>query len=173
MTGRFDYRYELESIYRGMDRDLHQVVGQILPWYVFDNADTTTDSVYDVGSGDRVGRTWYDPLDVPTLSIIKVEANVPINKRGLYPVDTLNVVISPDALRLAGLDDILANPDLHAVDRLVYEGKVFGVEQIRVRGAIKGDYDYVVVGVDARQIKRDELYNDDPYWQQFLARDAT
>jgi hypothetical protein len=172
--GRFDWRYELDSIHRGMDRELHQTIGQIVPWFVYDPTRTVVDDIYDVASSVNTGRVWKPPVSVAVLNAIKLEANAPINQRGLYTVDTLQVIISPDALRLAGLSDVIENPNVHVVDRIVYENKVFDIEQIRVRGVLQGDYSYAVVGLDARQVKREELVNDlTEQWSKYIPLDRT
>lgn len=171
---RFDWRYELDSIHRGMDRELHQTVGQIIPWFVYDASRTVVDAIYDVASDINTGRVWKDPVNVAVLNAIKLEANAPTNQRGLYTVDTLQVVISPQALRLAGLADVIENPDVHVLDRIVYENKVFDIEQVRVRGVLQGDYSYAVVGIDARQVKREELVNDlVGQWAKYIPLDRT
>lgn len=165
---RFDWRYELASIERGMTRDLQQPVGQTISWWVFDSRHQFVDDLYDVGSIDG-GRIWREPLPVNVLSAIKYEANEEHNMRGLYLVDTLSVVLSVSDARAAGLDDLVFNPDAHVLDRIVYEGKVFGIDQVRTRGMVTADY--AVIAVDAVQVKAEEMVND-PQFSQFLIGDV-
>lgn len=167
---RFDWRYELNGIYNGLDLDLQKQTGQIVPWYVYDAAATTVDSLYDTGSSDGGGRRWKYPINIPVLDSIKVEDTETPSQRGLYTVDTIKILVSPDALRLAGLWDIVENPNEHLVDRVVYENKVFGVSSIRVRGRLSGQYSYAMVAVEGQQVKREELVND-PDFRTFIPYD--
>lgn len=162
---RFDARFELDNIHEGMDEDLQREVGQILPWYVFDRDASVVDDVYDVGSATG-GRKWKDPVLVPALSVVNLEDDEIINDRGQYLIDTIRIAINPDALRIAGLHDVVERPHEHANDRVVYEGMVFAVHQVRVRGTLRSGY--VVVGVDAQQVKPDELTNDAQFNGSFV-----
>ncbi len=87
------------------------------------------------------------------------------DERGLYTVDTMNIVISAAAVRQSGLTDLITLPQSHYDDRVVYEGKVFAVDDIRVRGILTAGY--AVVGVMCRQVKDEELINDQTF-QQFI-----
>jgi len=156
-VSRFDARFELANIWDGMDRDLQRDVGQSIPWYVYDAAATTVDSIYDVGASSG-GRKWKSPVYVPCLGVINLEDDEKVNDRGQYLIDTVRVSISPDALRSAGLQDVVDRPHEHVNDRVVYEGMVFAIHQVRVRGNLLGGY--AVIGVDAYQVKNEELRND-------------
>lgn len=168
MPGRFDWRYELANIRDGMDLDLQQQVGQTVPWYVFDPESSEVDPVYDVGSSSGIGRRWKDPQYLRVLSAVKVEGRNTVNDRGLYTVSTLRLAISVHHAREAGLESVVFTPEQHEVDRVVYEGKVFGVREVRSRGVLTADY--AVVGVDCQQIKAEELVND-PQFAAFMPLD--
>lgn len=163
--GRFDYRVELDNIYRGMQRDMQLEVGQTIPWFVFDAANTQIDPIYDVG-GTPSGRRWKDPIFLPVVNAIKLEGEEVTNDRGFYVIDTFRIIFSADAAVQSGLGDIIYNPDQHNIDRLVYENKVFAVSQIRVRGILTAGY--AVCGVDAKQVKDEEMVND-PQFQAFIS----
>ena len=160
---RFDAGYELSSMYLGMQKDLQQQVGQTLPWYVSSFDVSQVDDIYDVGSS-LVGRKWLAPVLVPVLGVIKLESEERINDQGFYPIDTLQFSVSPDALNATGLSDVLTQPDIHLNDRIVYEGHVYSIRQVRVRGEI-ADSGYAIVGVNGQQVKSDEMITD----QQFAA----
>lgn len=175
---RFDWRYELQSMWQGMDRDLQQQVGQTIPWYVFDRTNTVVDPIYDVGkdvydyypdsTGAPGGRRWKPPVFLPVMNAVKVEASEAQNDRGFYTVDTLHVVFSVDAARKAGLEDIIFSPNNHDLDRIVYENKVFAVDELKVRGILTADY--AVCAAECQQVKDEELVND-PDFQQWIRAD--
>lgn len=166
---RFDARAELDNIYEGMDKDLQRETGQTLAWFVFDRTASVVDDVYDVGSSGG-GRKWKKPIYVPALNIIHLEDDEKVNDRGQYLIDTIRIAFSPEALASVGLQDVLNDPDDHTNDRVVYENKVFAIHQVRVRGELRAGY--AVVGIDANQVKRDELTNDSQF-QKYIGLDTT
>ena len=165
MSARFDWRFEVESIERGMRKDLQDQVGQTVNWFQFDSDNSVIDPIYDVG-GTPLGRKYLPPIFLPVLNAIKLEGEEVQNDRGFYVVDTFRIIFAADAAIKAGLGDIIFKPDQHNIDRLIYENKVFGVDQIRVRGILTAEY--VVCGVDCKQIKDEELVND-PQFQSFIS----
>lgn len=166
---RIDWRSELDNIYEGMAQDLQDPVGQTVDWYLYDSTSTTVDEIYDVGA-IPAGRKWKAPKFLPVLGAIKLEGEEVQNDRGFYVLDTLQVIFSSDAAQKSGLGDIIYRPDQHNVDRLVYENKVFGIDNVRVRGVLKAGY--AVCAAQCRQIKREELVNDGPQFQPFIALDT-
>lgn len=169
MSAHFDWRYELRSMWKGMSRDLQQPVGQTVPWYVFDSSTTIVDPIYDVGSNAATGgRRWKAPHPIAVMSAVKLEGQEVTNDRGLYITDVLKLVFSVEAARNAGLSDLVFAPDAHNVDRVVYEHKVFEVNQVRSRGILTADY--AVIGVDLYQVSAEELVND-PDFQQYIPTD--
>lgn len=157
MSGRFDYRFEMQSIYQGMQRDLQKEVGQTVPWYVLDRTSTQPDDTYDTGSV-AVGRVWFAPRPLPCLSVVAREGQDMANQKGLYVINTLTVVVGAEALRRAGLGDVVDDPEQHTVDRIVYQDRVYKPTEVRARGVLTSPY--AVVGVDAVQVMPDELVND-------------
>lgn len=166
---RFDWAYEVDSIWEGMANDLQEPVGPTVPWYVYSSADTQVDPIYDVGSY-TAGRFWKPPLYLPVLSAIRSEGQRQTDERGEYIVDSLRLIVAVDAARRAGLTDVVMRPDQHTVDRVVYQSLVFSSVQVRVRGLVKADY--AVVGIDMTQVKMEELVND-PQFQQYIPLDFT
>lgn len=167
MSGRFDWRFELNNISEGMRDDLQHEVGQTVPWYVFDPEATEVDPIYDTGS-TGVGRRWKTAIGLPVLGAIKLEGGQQPNDRGLYTVSTLRLIVSVAEARRVGLDDVVFNPEGHVVDRVVYENKVFGFGEVRSRGILTAEY--AVIGVDCHQVKAEELVND-PQFRQYMPLD--
>ena len=166
---RFDWRLEMDNIYSGMQGDLALPVGQVVPWYVFDSVNTEVDPIFDIASTGN-GRQYLSARPLQVMNAVKVEGTRVTNDRGRYTIDTLRVVFSADAARLAGLSDLIVNPNNHTSDRLVYENKVFDVTNLRVRGEVYGLYSYAVIAADCQQTKREELIND-PQFRAYIALD--
>lgn len=171
MAGRFDFRYELDSIATGMRKDLQEQVGQTIQWWVYDNDDTNIDPIYDTGDPVLGGRVFFNPIYLPVLGAVKREGRTPLNDEGFYTVDSFTITFSADAAIKAGLGDIILRPDQHGVDRLIYENKVFFIEQVRVRGILTAGY--TICAVDATQVKDEELVNDGPPWQKYISNTYT
>lgn len=167
MSWHFDYRAELDNIARGIDRDMQQPVGQTLPWYIYDSASTVVDSIYDVGAVPT-GRKWFAPQYLEVANAIKLEGTEVANDRGFYVLDTITLVFSADAARKSGLQDLINRPDEHNLDRVVYENKVFAINQVRVRGVLSAGY--AVCAAEGVQVKFEELVND-PQFQSYIPLD--
>lgn len=168
MSWHFDYRAELDNISRGIDRDMQQPVGQTIPWYVYDSVNTVVDAIYDVGATPS-GRVWAAPCFLQAASAIKYEGTEVANDRGFYVLDTIQIVFTADAARLSNLGDLLIRPDEHNLDRVVYENKVFAINQVRVRGVLTAGY--AICAAEGTQVKFEELVNDAGVWQQFIPLD--
>lgn len=155
--GRFDYRYEVDSIYRGIADDLAEPFGQVVKWYVYDKVSSRVDDVYDVGATPD-GRMWHEPRYLSCIEAIDLEGTESLNERGLYIVDRLKVTFTVQAAQEAGLSHVVTSPDSHAVDRIVFQNIVYDVDQVRVRGLLKNAY--VICAADCTQVKPEQLVND-------------
>lgn len=155
--GRFDTRYELGAIYEGMREDLQEFIGQYVPWYRFDAANSVVDPIYDVGA-DTGGRRFKAPFLLPVLGV-DLEQGVEINTgQGEYTTDVCHIVVSYDQAEKAGLRRMSHNWRLFMGDRFVYNDTVFQVREIRVRGPVREHYE--VLGIDGWEVNAEELVND-------------
>lgn len=155
--GRFDTRYELGAIYEGMREDLQEFIGQYVPWYRFDAANSVVDPIYDVGA-DTGGRRFKAPFLLPVLGV-DLEQGVEINVgQGEYTTDVCHLVVSYDQAEKAGLRRMSHNWRLFMGDRFVYNDTVFQVREIRVRGPVREHYE--VLGIDGWEVNAEELIND-------------
>lgn len=155
--GRFDDRYELKAIYEGMQEELQEFVGQLIPYYRFDREASVVDPIYDVG-GAGGGRRFKEPFLLPTLSA-GLEEGVEINTgQGQYTTDICHLVVSYDQAEKAGLRKMKTNWRTFLGDRFIYLDTVFQVRNIQVRGPVGTQYE--VLGIDGWQVNAEELIND-------------
>ena len=163
--GRFNVRHELEGIYGGMRRDLQEYIGQQIPWYRFDKADTLIDPIYDVGASSQAGgRVFYPPFLLPVLSS-GLEEGAEINQgEGEYTTDICHLVVSYDQAEKAGLRNMKVDWRLFLSDRFVFNDKVFQVSNIQIRGPVGSRYE--VLGIDGLQVNPEELVNDPQFQPQ-------
>jgi hypothetical protein len=157
--GRFDTRYELDSVYESMREDLQQYIGQYVPWYRFDRAGSTVDPIYDVGASSGTGgRKFFPPFLLPVISAGLAEG-VEVNVgQGEYTTDVCHLVVSYDQAEKAGLRNMAINWRLFMGDRFIWNNTVFQVRSIQVRGPVGPRYE--VLGIDGWQVNAEELIND-------------
>lgn len=155
--GRFNTRFELAGIYEGMQEDLQEFIGQLIPWYRFDRAGSVVDPIYDVGSSAG-GRKFFPPILLPVISA-GLEEGVEINTgQGEYTTDIAHLVVSYDQAEKTGLRKMKTDWRLFLGDRFVYNDTVFQVRNIQVRGPVNEHYE--VLGIDGWQVNAEELVND-------------
>ena len=94
-VGRFSPKYEVQSMRKGTSRDLQRPVGQTVDWYVYDDAASVMDAVYDVGASSG-GRVWKAPLRLPVVNAYVFQSEMYQNDRGFYTVDTLRLYVNYD-----------------------------------------------------------------------------
>ena len=166
--GRFDHNYELDAIYEGMDRDLQKFAGQFIPWWRFDAENSVEDPIYDVGANTG-GRRFKKPVIVPVISI-DLQEGVEINTgEGQYTTDIAHLVVSYDAMEKVGLRNMAQKWREHYGDRFVYNGIVFQVRNIQIRGPVRERYE--VLGIDGWQVNPEELVND-PDFAEYATMNA-
>lgn len=159
--GRFDHRYEANSISAGIIDELQEPFGSVVEWYVYDTMLTTVDAIYDVGQSDTDGgRAWIGPFYVPVVSCNLNQGSVKqVEHEGYYNVDSLHIVASIDAVKKAGITNIGTDPSSHLGDRIVWKGEVWKANDMQPRGIV-GPYRNVVLGIECDQVSDDEMIND-------------
>lgn len=171
-NSRFDMDYEAKSIYEGIAEDLGGTVGQEVDWfrwqeyYLEENYNDIVDEIYDVSSYTvGKGRRWMLPFKMPTVMAQLIRSTNVMNERGFYVTDTLRLVLNVgDVQRL--VPDIMANPNGHIKDRIIYRGEVFVPTRVIPRGAFGNRW--AVVTVDCNQVNSEELVND-PQFQGYAS----
>lgn len=158
MPGRFSIADELANIHDGMHQDLQMPVGQWVQWWVFDEAQTTTDDIYDVATyANPDGRYWKRPIEVPCLSAQVYQGQTYQDERGFYNIDSLHLTIDMKTVwRL--LPSLPQGSDSHLKDRVVFRGQAYSPHQVWSRGQVHNTY--TVLSVDLLQVKSDEMVND-------------
>lgn len=158
--GRFDARYEAHSVSAGARDDLEQPFGQNVEWWAYDVAAQQVDSVYDVGVPAVGGRVWKGPYRLPVISAHQIQGKTPQqNHEGFFNADRLRLVVRVDTARQVGLKHIADHPDQLLADRVQWRGQVYKPEGVQPRGIVGHDR-YLIVSIDATQIRPDELIND-------------
>lgn len=163
VQGRFKIDFENKSMEEGMVDELRDPVGAEVDWWVFDSAglvanrDTWVDPIYDV-SDQTVGQgiAWLQPIKLPVIMAQQLRGTNVMNERGFYTVDTLRIVTAvADINRL--LPSVLADPNTHIKDRVVFQGEVFIPTRVLPRGRYANFYS--VVTIDLNQCNPEELVN--------------
>ena len=176
--GRFNVNYERSSIISGTSTEMVNTIGTTVEWWLYDQAATHIDPIYDVGSADPAtgGRRWKGPLIVPVINAFITQGSTVQNDRGFYNTDvlhlTVNVDVVEDQLSLTGsnastipqLKNVEINPDDFLRDRITFRHEVWTPTRVFPRGIIKDHY--TVLSIELNQVNPDELVND-PQFQHY------
>jgi hypothetical protein len=159
--GRFDHRFEADSIESGIIDELQEPFGSVVQWYVYDVADSTVDAIYDTAQSDaNGGKVWTGPYYVPVVSANLKQGHAPqVEHEGYYNVDNLLLVAAIQTVKRAGIIDIARNPSKHLADRIVWRGEVWKPSDIQPRGLV-GPSRYTVLAITCDQISPEEMDND-------------
>lgn len=169
---RYQGRYFTDLYERHrINRDIRQEQedhGMIVLWYFYAPQDTVPNDVYDEGDARLGGRRWkMPPLRVPVLSADRVEGARQPTDFGFYTVDTIRIRVSFQQATDAGLlPELSLNTDLHLQDRVVYDRRVFELEDLNVTGQFDSSGQDVMVLVSGTRVRPDELVND-PDFKEF------
>lgn len=160
-AGRFSANWETAQIHGALHGFQHNF-GDYVYWYRFLAVPVSVmDAVYDEGAG--IGKVYAPPIRLPVLHVTRQEGPNEDRDSGFYTNDDIHVTAGFDQLLRTGLKALDIETQSYLKDRIVYDDRVFRVTSINVLGQIqRGD---VVVGIDATQVRVDELVND----QQFAA----
>jgi hypothetical protein len=96
--GRFTVDFELNEIGDGITYDATTPFGTTAEWWIYDQAASTIDPVYDVEMAIG-GRTWVGPHELSVISADLIQGNVPTSERGFYSADMLNLTVNVDDLQ--------------------------------------------------------------------------
>lgn len=150
----FSPKYEVESIHRGIDRDLQRFAGTTIPWYRLDETATQGDDIYDYGEG----RVWKDPVLIRVIDAVQVEGPEQTYEQGLFTRDRLNVTISLREVERVGFEEMITDHRSFLRDRILYDRLVWSPSQIKVSAEVQQLG--LLVAVTAEQVRGDELVND-------------
>ena len=171
--GRFDVAFERASFVSGTTTELVKTVGTTVAWWIFDEAATVVDPIYDTGSDSGTGRMWKNPLTIPVVNA-HLEKGVTVQSdRGFYNTDqliiTINVDVIEDNLNFYGanmnnipeLANVEINPDDYLRDRIVFRDEVFTPVKVLPQGII-GDK-YTLLQITCNQVNPEEMVNDSQF----------
>lgn len=151
---------------RRIDRDIEQhqrAFGTFVEWYFFDPVNSTFDDIYDEGASTSGsgGRRWTGPIPMPVVSANRREGLKSTSDDGQYVLDTIDLRISYEQARRAGLlPEMSHNNELHIRDRFVYDGIVWGVRDISVTGQFEPSGHDTMMRILGVMLRQDELVND-------------
>lgn len=171
--GRFNIAFERSSIISGTTTELVKTVGTTVAWWIYDQASTVVDPIYDVGDSSGIGRMWKNPLTIPVVQA-HLEQGVTIEgDRGFYNADQLTLVINVDVIEdhlnfpganannIAALSSLEINPDSYLRDRIVFRNEVFTPTRVLPEGIIQDKY--TLLRVQCNQVNAEELVNDSQF----------
>lgn len=155
MSGRvFSPKYEVESIHRGIDRDLTRFSGTTVPWYRLDTVATSADDIYDYGEG----RVWKSPVLVRVIDAQQLEGPQQDYEQGFFTRDRLRLIISLREIERVGFEEMIVDHRPFLKDRVVYDRFVYSPGTIKVTGEVQQMG--TIISVTAEQVRSDELLND-------------
>lgn len=147
--------YETNEI-EGALRGRQDLAGDQIEYYRFSKEDSQTDDLYDEGAG--VGRVFDGPIPVPVMHATHEEGPAEQRNEGFYYNDNIHVTAGFTMLRRTGLTDMDLQSQSYLKDRIVYDGRVFRVLDIKVLGQIQRRD--IIVAIDATQMRPDEMTGD-------------
>lgn len=153
--GKFSETYEVNEIHASLYGHQHNF-GDFVDWYRFLAEESHMHDIYDEGEG--VGRVYADPINIPVIHATHEEGMNDDLETGFYFNDILHISASFSQITRAGLSRMDVETQNFLKDRIVYDSRVFRVTEISVLGQIRRRD--IVVGVQATQVKPDELVND-------------
>ena len=143
--GKFNADSETQREFAGMEGWANSYGDWINYWHL-NQAATTYDDVYD------------DMRRVPVLHATHVRGANTWNDKGFYTTDNLSAILSFQQYEQCGL--VMADIDTnnYEFDRIVYDEKVFRIQEIAIRGKIVNRP--IIITINATQLKPDELVED-------------
>ena len=144
-----DTRRELALIRKNY-RQYHNHTGEFITWFSFipvQAGGSVLDDVYDEGVRGNGGKKYEAGIVVPVLQITETEDTKRAIPEGRQPVQVVNVVLSIQDMREAGIPETYEY-QRHLNDMFLYDARYYMVTMYRVRGRAKDDVLIVVEGVE-------------------------
>lgn len=154
-----DTRREL-SLIRKQYQNYHKQTGEFITWFsfiAFGANGSSYDDVYDEGPTGSGGKKYQKGIPVPVIQITETEDTKRAIPEGRQPVQVVNVVLSIDDMRDAGIPEVFEY-QRHLNDMFFYDARYYQVTMYRVRGRAKDDVLVVIEGIEV--YVDDEMPND-------------
>lgn len=157
-----DLRKELSLINKHF-RQHHDVAGEVVIWYEFEplgsaSVNSIYDDIYDEGVPGVGGRTYKAGVALPILLGSEAEDQRRSIPEARQPTQTMDVFISIQDMRDAGLYAPWEYRH-HLNDIFLYDGRYYSVYNYRVRGRLRDD---VFVLVSGQELFIDQEFINDP-----------
>lgn len=171
--GRFNIQFEHASIVSGTTVELVNTVGTTVQWWLFDEANTVVDPIYDVGSDSGEGRMWKTPLTIPVVNAHLERGVTAQSDRGFYNTNQLTLVINVDVIEdmlnfyganstnVPELARVEIDPTEYLRDRIVFRDEVFTPIRVLPEGIIQDKY--TLLRVQCNQVNAEEMVNDSQF----------
>lgn len=158
-----DVRRELNHLNKEFRR-YHNVANEFVVWYEFEplgesNNNSTYDDVYDEGIRGVGGRKYKNGIVVPVLLASESEDSRRSIPDGRQPVQTIEIKASIKDFREAGISTVWEYQN-HLNDVFLYDGRIYGVSDYRVRGRLKNEVFVIIQGFEIYVDQ--EFVNDEP-----------
>lgn len=153
--GRLNADQATDKMFQAM-RGYAENNGDWISYYRFDEAATVTDPVYDEAVGQ--GMIFLPPVRVECLHVTHIDGGNENGDMGFYYNDDLVASIAFDLFVQAGMTMADIETGNYIKDRVLYDRKLFRVKTLSNEGQIQQRD--IVIGLEATQIKPDELVND-------------
>ena len=153
--GRLDVDQATDKIFSAM-RGYAENNGDWISYYRLNEAAVVRDEVYDEAIGQ--GLIYFPPVRVQCLHVIHVEGGNEYGDKGFYYNDSLDAKIAFDLFLQAGMAMADIETGNYDNDRVVYDRKLFRVTTLAIEGQVQQRD--IIVGLEATQLKPDELVND-------------
>ena len=95
--GRFTSDLETQEINKAIDVDLKRPVGTNALWYLYNEAATVVDPIYDTGDNYPLytdGKRWDGPFNVPIVRALITQGQTKTSQQGFYNSDLLHLTIN-------------------------------------------------------------------------------
>lgn len=154
--GRFNVGFEDRAIAAGL-RGWQSSTGDFLDYWRFERDESTSDPVYDEGTGG--GRVYLGPIQLPCLHVVHTQGSgLAGETMGFYSTDTLAATLSFVQFERTGLSIPDLRNERYLRDRATYDDKVFRITRISILGQIqRAD---LIIGLEGLQVNADELADD-------------
>jgi hypothetical protein len=153
--GRLNSDQATDKVFAAM-RGYAENNGDWIAYYRFNRAATQYHPVYDEAING--GLQFFPAVRVQCLHVIHIDGPKESTDKGFYYNDSLMATIAFDLFIQAGMTLADIETGNYENDRVLYDRKLFAVTQLSTEGQIQQRD--IIVGLEATQLKPDELVND-------------
>lgn len=150
----FSTKYEVNSMRRGIHKDLTEHAGQFVQWRRLDTEATTPHPIYDIG----YSRVWGAPFLVHCVSALRLEGFAQATDGGLYTRDRIQLVIGWDEAQRRDIASLADAHEDYLTHLITYDSLQFTPTDVQAMGALK-EHD-TILRVLAREVRGDEFVHD-------------